>query len=326
MAFSPISSRMDSKRKTRNCAYIHRMEFSQERLTRAINEQGGLFQDACRYILERYSGATGWNVEDTEHPVASEDNETRMDIVLRQSPVRGRAGLEFVAAVECKRANPEYVGWVFAERESIVGGEPFGSALIGSHREPVGSGLRASFSTGSIRMSQGPQICDVGFALRPESKGSRRRGSAAEPIEAACRQVLFGTFGLANEICGQNANRSEAYRAMFVPIVITTAPLFVATYPLEDINIPTGTISEDEVWFGESSSVPEATPWLVVDYPVGHSIVREVIPPGNVTVDTKELGKLRRRSVFIVNAAHLKHFFGLLHTIVGQVIPTQRAH
>jgi hypothetical protein len=90
-------------------------------LFNALNEQGYLFQEACKYALEKKEQSTGWEVKAYEYPVSLTGEDTKVDIVLRakrQSPP------ELYALVECKRADPSYIYWLFG-----APGLPFGGAL-----------------------------------------------------------------------------------------------------------------------------------------------------------------------------------------------------
>ncbi|NQW21400.1 MAG: hypothetical protein HQ477_11895 [Chloroflexi bacterium] len=141
----------------------------------------------------------------------------------------------------------------------------------------------------SVVLPIGPHICEPGFALRPDNQ--KARGSATQPIEDACRQALSGAFGLASEIGLQYLKQQTAFTTMFIPVVVTTAPLFVASYQASEIDLSSGMISEEKVFFGADG--PEAVDWLVVDYPTGDSIVPDAIPDSVSAIDAGILGELK---------------------------------
>jgi hypothetical protein len=287
------------------------MNLSQTNLTNEINQQGGLFQDACRNLLENSEGYTDWTVEDVEHPVSNSDGERRIDIVLRSS--QRADGLDLRAIVECKRVNPDRAAWVFPVQRMDLPEFEFGNfATLESTYET--SGVKAPKSSAEpIRFSnpsEGPIICDTGYFAIKE-KRANGRNSASQPIEEACRQALSGSYGLKNELYSQYLKQRISFRAKFIPIIVTTAPLFVAQYKHSDVDIKTGKINEDKIYFG--SSDPEPVEWLVVDYPAGNTIDPNAVPDGLTTVNTGRLGRMMRRSVFIVNSGYLKQFFKILN-------------
>lgn len=88
--------------------YMERERGLSELLFNAVNEQGHLFAEACEQALRE--GTTGWQVVTSEYPVSSEVGHTRVDVVMRAN---NPADPELYALVECKRANPKYVHWLF---------------------------------------------------------------------------------------------------------------------------------------------------------------------------------------------------------------------
>ena len=74
-----------------------------ELLFNALNEQGYLFQEICWETLKSKGDVTGWTAKTYNYPVATEDKETKIDIILHSV----QAVPELYAVVECKRANPE---------------------------------------------------------------------------------------------------------------------------------------------------------------------------------------------------------------------------
>ena len=83
-------------------------------LFNAVNEQGYIFQEACENALRKNEEHTGWKVKATEYPVIFGEEFTRkdtsVDIILRAGRLDSP---ELYALVECKRADPTYVYWIF---------------------------------------------------------------------------------------------------------------------------------------------------------------------------------------------------------------------
>ena len=74
-----------------------------ELLFNALNEQGYLFQEACKHTLKARERSTEWEVKASEYPVSLEEQDTKVDIVLRS---KAQSSPELYALVECKRADP----------------------------------------------------------------------------------------------------------------------------------------------------------------------------------------------------------------------------
>ncbi len=86
-----------------------------ETLFNAVNEQGYLFSEACADLLSKRR--TGWEVATQEYPVTLAAEDTRIDIVLRSTEHKGAEDLYGI--VECKRADPHYVCWLFGSWGSL---------------------------------------------------------------------------------------------------------------------------------------------------------------------------------------------------------------
>lgn len=103
------------------------------------------------------------------------------------------------------------------------------------------------------------------------------------------------------------------FKTFFVPIVITTASLYVANYRPEDVDLGTGTITKDKVSFGPQGQPPEEVGWVLVDYGAGENVAPKPIPENYHAVDPAELQKYKVRSIFVVNSKSILDFFSKLH-------------
>lgn len=258
-------------------------------LFNGLNEQGYLFQEKCCQILQTVRH-TGWTVTRSDHPVSLKDQETKIDIVLqRNTPER-------YAVVECKRADPEYVHWVFGAPGSLVGeADCFLTTIEGWDSGPV-KGLEPSASVSwnqvSVRTYRAQNWTEV-------KKDPKRKVSTSQNIENAFRQVLTGVGGLTQELLSEY--RPGTSPLALIPVVITTASLFVAHYDIHDVDITTGTIAKEKVLFGPKGQDPEEVEWVLVDYSVGETLTPEAILEGS-----------EQRSIFVVNADHIQAFFSEL--------------
>jgi len=277
-------------------------------LFNALNEQGYLFQEACKYALEKNEQRIGWEVKAYEYPVSLAGEDTKVDIVLhakRQSPP------ELYALLECKRADPSYVHWLFG-----APGLPFGEPLCST------LGFKSHSETSSEQPLQVKRLLPrLHFKLLTHAaeswlevkRGSSKRASTPQNIENAFVQVLKGVGGFAQEQLHQRRKGHASIEIFFVPIVVTTASLHVAYYETRDIDLTTGKISKDKVLFGPKGLPAEEYPWVLVDYSVGESVAPQPIPTDYHGVDPSELQEHKIRSIFVVNSESLVNFFSRLH-------------
>jgi len=276
-------------------------------LFNALNEQGYLFREACEQALKNKEGTTGWEVKASEYPVSLQGQDTRVDIVLRS---KTSSSPELYALVECKRADPAYIYWIFG-----APGLPFGDALCST----LGLECREIRSDRPYQASR--FVTRLHFNLLTHGaeswlearKGSNRRTSTPQNIENAFGQVLKGVGGLAQEQLDQRHKSGDLFKTFFVPVVVTTASLYVAYYETRNVDLSTGQIAKDKVLFGPQGQPAEGVEWVVVDYGVGENVAQKPIPEGYHGVDPAELRKYKTRSIFVVNSKSLVFFFSKLH-------------
>jgi hypothetical protein len=277
-----------------------------ELLLNSLNEQGYLFQEACEYVLKNSEKQTGWEVKAYEYPVSLAGQDTKVDIILRS---KTQNSPELYALLECKRADPSYIYWLFG-----APGLPFENAFCST----LGLELR------EIRADQHPHINRLHTRLKftlmtygvrnwmEAKKSSNRRTSTPQNIENAFGQVLKGVEGFAQEQLNQRTKSHVLFKTYFIPVVITTASLYVAYYELTDIDLYTGKISRDKVLFGAKGKSAEEDKWVLLNYGVGENIAPNPIPENYHSVDPTELQKCKIRSIFVVNSRYLTEFFSKL--------------
>jgi hypothetical protein len=180
-------------------------------------------------------------------------------------------------------------------------------------------------SKGEVRRNKGLEISssvekyrlgiDTCLAVHWMEVKEPRRGRTSTPqnMENAFRQVLMGVGGFGQEQREQRqreqrANGSKSFEVSFIPVVMTTAKLYVATYDINDIDLETGTIrGKEKVSFTTAD-------WVLVHYGVSTALVPEVIPEKYYGINPEEIQKeYNRRSIFVVNAKYIKSFLSKLH-------------
>ncbi|MDY6893373.1 MAG: hypothetical protein SVO26_06645 [Chloroflexota bacterium] len=254
----------------------------------------------------------------SEYPVSLQDQDTRIDIVLR-SKISSEP--ELYALVECKRADPSYVSWIFGA--SGLPSENACSTLGIVCRETRSTGLPSInplLEPLSFKMTldnakswlEATKKSGGRISTPPNKEKPSGRTSTPQNIENAFGQALRGIGGFAQEQCDQRRKNHIPFETYFIPIVITTASLYVAEYELTDIDLSDGKISKDKVFFGPKGQ-PIEKKWVLVEYSAGENIAPKSIPEYYHSVDPAELQKYKIRSIFVVNSKSLVSFFSKLH-------------
>lgn len=280
----------------------------EKKLFDGLNEHGFLFQEKCADLLKNKQNQTKWRVQVQEYPVSTNVKDTRIDILLRDTSTYIRS--EIYAIVECKRVSPA-CAWLF------------GNPLLPSFGEPLLVNLRTEGKptdyTFDIHYHQLKVPLDNISTYLIDNwwleVGKRRRKNASpQPIEDAFTQLCIGVSGIAQEqeIQWRKASRKE-YSAIFIPVLITTAPLYVAVYDLKDVDLASGKISPNKVCFGPRGQEAEKVPWLIVDYGASRSISAERLYEHAEGISPVELEEYYKRSIYVVNSEHIVEFFTKLH-------------
>lgn len=211
--------------------------------------------------------------------------------------------------MECKRADRSYSHWLFG-----APGLPFGAALFSA----LGLECRETRSDRAYHANRLVtrlhfKVITYGVESWLEvKKGSDRRTSTPQNIENAFGQVLKGVGGFAQEQLDQRYKSRDLFQTFFIPVVVTTASLYVAYYESRDVDLSTGKISKDKVHFGAEGQTAEEVDWVLVDYGVGENISPKPIPEAYHGVNPAELQKHKVRSIFVVNSNSIVSFFSKL--------------
>lgn len=264
---------------------------------KALEEHGFLFQKRC--LEEIRSIGSRYRVESEEYPVSIGAEDTVVDFVLRMLDA-SRTYVVF----ECKRAHPDYVFWVFSASSSKP--LPQRQFLMTTVGHLTHDPERVVLRTRGCDLLGGDQSAhvDVGLeVLRDRDKPARGKRGRTESIYAACTQVLTGTGGLARER-SRHMNPRAPQMYFYIPVVITSAELFVTSYDAVDVDLRTGSIPLKRA---ETRPVE----WVVYDFPVPEPL--QVTPPEDSmsTFAGPEEGYRRQikvKSVAIVRATSVVEF------------------
>lgn len=298
----------------------------QEILFNALNEHGFLFQEKCAQEIQ-CSTNTGWSLHVTEHPVSLKGKDTRIDIVIRDES--SAENCEVYGLIECKRVDPQYKCWLFGKSmyEAPV---PAKAQIIKVEMKERRYRRQRNLLAGPVQYVPIRIPFDIDAHLidnwwvEVNLKPSRnKRISEPQPIEDAFHQICTGIGGLAAEQerqrvrtlgdCDENISEPTDFEVYLVPIIITTAPLYVAGYDISDVDVKTGNIDKSKVKFSHCKAEPEPVNWVMVDYRAGASVTPDELYRNFHGTEPVDLEPYNRRSIFVVNSSHICDFLTQLH-------------
>lgn len=233
-------------------------------LCKVLNYHGYSFHYAVlREAEELYEkGRTNWVFGVSEYPVCVNGFDTRIDFVLRN-----RNKTRYLIA-ECKRANPASSNWCFVRA-------PYSRRNISDFRSVLVEGLK--FTEDGLVLFNGEtldnseRLYHLGFELRTGQKGETGVSSRGA-IEEAAIQVCKGFNGFIEELKkkGKNFLNESANPIVIIPVIFTTARLFVSEVDLGSADIETGNLELTDVDLSERS-------WIWYEYNLSPSILKNVM-------------------------------------------------
>jgi hypothetical protein len=282
----------------------------------AINSHGYGFQAAvikkCRDLHN--AGRSQWSFQVMELPVAHKD--TRIDLVLQYDKT-------FLVG-ECKRANPEMKSWCFAktpfmrtysqndifierllvhltnemDETGYQKNEPMIEAMKWGYSKDI-YGIAIEGKVEPVRSKgKDAKACGTGQSNQKKRKWNN------ETIESAATQVSSALTGLSLFL---TRNRSLAggwhgLHGLFLPVIFTTAELYVSDVDLASADIQTGNVQAIKL---------NKVPWLWFDYPVSVGM-QTGLPRMRTGTRADTLGGILEteylRTIAVVNADGIEKF------------------
>ena len=277
-----------------------------------LNSQGYLFQQRCVHEVKNIDPSIGWKVNVKEYPVAIYEKETEIDFILHNQSYRT------YAIVECKRAHPNYLIWVFTDVEKNFKTFQATHLVIREIRE--GRHVYRNGQPTHLR----PQSVAINISLKEDSVGiasygleiftkeyKNKKPARPDTISDACYQVFMGLGGFVLEQQRQLEKFPDLVDWIYIPIVITTANLYIVEYSVSDIGLETGSVSIDDI---NKSGRIKKVPWVILSYGVKESTQITTVDEtyhGRDVRDIKE--KYKSKDLFIVNSLNIQSFLSKLY-------------
>jgi len=253
----------------------------------ALNAHGIFFKKAVRREIEKIEGVT---ILGEEYPVRYMEGAS-LDLLVELS---SDDDARVIFSIECKRAYARRKKWIFFEdREELSNLYAFS-----------GKDLRAHYGS-----SVGP-ICVEGVEI-DEDRLTKDAFKAAspDPIWQAARQTCKGYLGFVQQEFTERRKpqSTSTDRLILVPVLVTTAPLFVAEVDVSEIDLSTGNLA--------APLQLKPVPWVVLRHPftpsynAGEHHLRVNVPS---YLPPLERGCYQKESIVVLNAMHIREVFAFL--------------
>ena len=231
----------------------------EEWIVQAINIHGFFFESWCRTAIESLGR---WKVLSTYEPVSVSGKESNLDIWAEYRSSNSEHILNIL--IECKKANPEFVKWIFFPRmqtpktNAIVVSE----AVIGEDkntptiwRAKTGPSQKFPFKDISVAM----EAREVrGEYMQTKDDKTKTRTANASIMEASY-QIALATQSIFAAVRKNARELTDGARTSvpwkhhtFLPIIVTTAELFICGFDPNEISDSTGEIPWGKVVIEET--------------------------------------------------------------------------
>ena len=144
-------------------------------------------------------------------------------------------------------------------------------------------------------------LFDLSFEIKSQRKGDASPTKSTAAIEDAATQVSRGTNGLIEFFLRDPAKLEGASEIQLLPVILTTADLFISDVDLRKTDLQTGELSSSEVAL-------KPVPWLLYQYRLSPSL-KHVTRYTATTADlATALEREFLRSIAIVSPSGIERF------------------
>ncbi len=267
-------------------------------LESVLDSHGYGFQYAVLAATDRLfkptiRGGSRWRLPIAEFPVEVKGAHSHIDVILEHClrPM-------FMVG-ECKRANPALRNWCFLRapyrEEASLASSVFLEELTWSESGDPSCRVMTLFSS--------PNIYHLGIEVKSSERGNpcdKGRGA----IEEAATQVMRCTNGLVEFLKQSDRARQEEKRIQLLPVIFSTARIWVTQASLGDADLLTGRL--------DLSRFPaEERPWVFLHYPQSPSLKHSLTISKNTFYDDVLIDALYAdfvRTIGIVTASGIEDF------------------
>lgn len=271
-----------------------KLKSDNQKIAEAVNMHGIFFKQAVRKSLEEISNVS---ILGEEYPVNYLEGGA-LDLLVQVKTAKHN----FILPFECKRARTTTKQWIFFPDPSNY------SRLLYSFQKNVCKAQHAGDFT-----NLGLTICIEGIEVEKQEKRQKDTNyykADADPIWKAANQISKGLAGIViDEIKQRNKNPESPAMSdiLILPIVVTTAQLFICKEDRENIELSSGNYKKElplkEVGF------------TILSHPFTPSQqfgIERLEIKNTEYYDFYNRGRNTKDGIIIVNANHLTDFINLL--------------
>ena len=209
-----------------------------------------------------------WGIESPEFPVSFRGGTTHIDFVLR---LMRDTGMPVRIAAECKRANPALIDWCFVRSPLAHRGDEVALETV-----RVNITLGKAYGSVDLRNAwHSDRVYGLGFPIKGSAHGDKA-GDNRTALDDAVAQVLRGANGLMEFLASEPTllrHHGENGYARVVPVIFTTARLWVSDVNLSESELSTGRVPPsplteiDWLWLKQNISPTLKAPFLRDEQP-----------------------------------------------------------
>lgn len=277
----------------------------------SLNIHGVFFERKCASVV---AAVPNWRVVSTNYPVeiqgriaAGKGVDSSLDVWARRADTDG-----FVldALLECKKANPDFVNWVFFPKTSGISTPEYTHTRTltksetesesnpkWTHEVVVKSGTTSEFISNDSREVRGDYVRNLRGDKTKTSNASIQE--AAYQIAIAQRAIVQRDSVLLAAAQKATGTQTPPWKAKaYLSIIVTTANLYRVNFDIDDVNIDTGEINTRSATLSPVNS-------LIYQYPLPHTLQHTPLD-SMIGLDDTNLDLFSRMDIIVVRSVHLR--------------------
>lgn len=278
----------------------------------ALNIHGVFFERRCAALV---ADTASWKVLATNYPVEFpppngpwRGKESALDILARRD---GDPSSVVDALIECKKANPEFVNWVFFPKPDCPTPSPFSFAQANNKPNETGSGSwspQVALQNGSTTLSMASDAREVRGDYAGHKNDNNKTKTSNAAIQDAAYQVALATRAIIHEeisLLGK-VRISPDHPAppwmskIYVPLIVTTAKLLRVDFSSRSAKLDSG-----EIDLHDATLTPVQS--IVYEYALPKHLQHSPAEPLQI-LKSGNSDMFSRMHIFVVNAEALSAF------------------
>lgn len=217
-------------------------------LETVLNRQGYSFQYSILKRAEELlkTKKSKWHLFASEFPTTSNNEVSHIDFICDFRHHHKK--INFFMVAECKRVDPAKGYWCFATTPYSL--DEFGNSAQFDQILCFSDIPQFNSSTKIAHTQQ--NIMNLGLEVKTGEKGDGSRTEGKSPINTSIGQVLKGQSGFINYLSNEGRDSTDLIlevdvNNVFIPVIFTTAKIFVTQADLSNADLEKGFLPKDSV-------------------------------------------------------------------------------